>query len=142
MVRPGGGGGGADRPGGDDRSRGPRTRASVVGDDGRAQGGGDRLAAFDARIGSGLFGNGGGMRRVLTLIGPESGALQLMLTTWKHSGCVLFGPPDVAAMAAVLPVLQPTGLLASRRSLPPCWMRCPRPPRRPSGWSWPWAVAS
>jgi 2,3-dihydroxybenzoate-AMP ligase len=75
-------------------------------------------AALDARIASGFFGDGDAMRRVLTLIGPESGSLQLMLTTWKMRGCVLFAPnPAAGAVAAALPVLRPTGLLISPAQL-------------------------
>lgn len=59
----------------------------------------------------------GGFDRMLSLVGPESGSLPLFLWTWGRGGCVLFGPSDPAALAAALPVLRPTGLLAAPSQL-------------------------
>jgi acyl-coenzyme A synthetase/AMP-(fatty) acid ligase len=73
--------------------------------------------AYDARIGGGAYNAGPGQRRVLSLIAPESGGLQALIQVWKSRGCTLFGPDTPAALAAALPVLEPTAILASPTQL-------------------------
>ncbi|NIJ65967.1 acyl-CoA synthetase (AMP-forming)/AMP-acid ligase II [Sphingomonas leidyi] len=58
-----------------------------------------------------------GYERLLSLIGPESGALPLFLWCWARGGCVLFGAPDPQFLARSLTVLQPTGMLAAPAQL-------------------------
>jgi 2,3-dihydroxybenzoate-AMP ligase len=58
-----------------------------------------------------------GYERLLSLIGPESGALPLFLWCWARGGCVLFGSPDPAILARSLTILQPTGMLAAPAQL-------------------------
>lgn len=55
--------------------------------------------------------------RLLSLIGPESGAIQMFLACWAQKGCVLFAPSDVAALASAFPALAPEVLLASPTQL-------------------------
>lgn len=58
-----------------------------------------------------------GYERLLSLIGPESGALPLFLWCWAKGGTVLFGSSDPAILARSLPILQPTGMLAAPAQL-------------------------
>lgn len=58
-----------------------------------------------------------GYERLLSLVGPESGALPLFLWCWARGGCVLFGSADPAVLARSLTVLQPTGMLAAPAQL-------------------------
>jgi 2,3-dihydroxybenzoate-AMP ligase len=58
-----------------------------------------------------------GYERLLSLIGPESGALPLFLWCWAKGGTVLFGSPDPTILARSLPILQPTGMLAAPAQL-------------------------
>jgi 2,3-dihydroxybenzoate-AMP ligase len=58
-----------------------------------------------------------GYERLLSLIGPESGALPLFLWCWAKGGTVLFASPDPAQLVRALPVLQPTGMLAAPAQL-------------------------
>ncbi len=54
-----------------------------------------------------------GVERLVSLIGPESGAIQVFLVTWARRGCVCFPSMDAADMAASLPALNLTGLLGT-----------------------------
>lgn len=54
-----------------------------------------------------------GVERTLSLVGPESGALQVFLNCWARNGCVLFGERDPQILARQLPVLRPSGILAT-----------------------------
>ncbi|MEP9357523.1 class I adenylate-forming enzyme family protein [Sphingomonas sp. KR3-1] len=58
-----------------------------------------------------------GYERLLSLVGPESGALPLFLWCWAKGGTVLFGSSDPAILARTLPILQPTGMLAAPAQL-------------------------
>ena len=69
-------------------------------------------AMLDTRAANSVL-SGAGLRRVLSLVGPESGALQLMISCWRSRGCVLLGPDTPAALTAALPALAPGALLAS-----------------------------
>lgn len=51
--------------------------------------------------------------RTLSLIGPESGGFASWTSTWRSLGTVLVGPPDLAQLAQLLPVLAPRTLVAS-----------------------------
>jgi acyl-CoA synthetase (AMP-forming)/AMP-acid ligase II len=58
-----------------------------------------------------------GYERLLSLVGPESGALPLFLWCWARGGTVLFGSSDATTLAHSLTVLQPTGMLAAPAQL-------------------------
>ncbi len=58
-----------------------------------------------------------GYERLLSLVGPESGALPLFLWCWARGGTVLFASPDPAQLVRALPILQPTGMLAAPAQL-------------------------
>lgn len=56
---------------------------------------------------------GGGRSRLLSLVGPESGALLAYLSCWAGGGTVLFGPDNPDALVRALPRLAPTLMIAS-----------------------------
>ncbi len=58
-----------------------------------------------------------GYERLLSLVGPESGSLPLFLWCWAKGGTVLFGSADPAQLVRLLPILQPTGMLAAPSQL-------------------------
>ena len=60
---------------------------------------------------------GGGQARSLSLIGPESGSLQSWLSTWRARGTVLLSAGQLDVLAAALPVLAPTMILAAPAQL-------------------------
>ena len=51
--------------------------------------------------------------RTVSMIGMESGGLGAWAATWRNGGTVLIAPPSPAALAHVLPILQPTMIVAS-----------------------------
>ena len=59
------------------------------------------------------FNLGDGVERMVSLIGPESGAIQAFLLVWMRRGCVFFPSMDAAELAANLPALNLTGLLGT-----------------------------
>lgn len=77
---------------------------------------GMRWALMDRRI-EHTWTRNFGYERLLSLIGPESGALPLFLWCWAKGGTVLFGSSDPAILARALPILQPTGMLAAPAQL-------------------------
>ena len=51
--------------------------------------------------------------RTVSMIGVESGGMSVWLATWRSFGCVVVPPANPAALAAALPILQPTTIVAS-----------------------------
>ena len=61
-------------------------------------------------VGSSMFGYDA---RTLSMIGLESGGFAAWTATWRNQGTVLVPPPDPAALARMLPILQPTAIVAA-----------------------------